>query len=88
MELPSSLALVEERAFQQTAAEAVILPEGASVDHEAFLDGAVRVLMLPGVIGEIAEDAFTNCPLRVVVCPRGSQAWAWAEDHGLAVRQP
>ena len=84
--LPAALTSIESEAFANTAANAVMLPDGASVAPRAFADGAIRVIVLPDQIGNIADDAFVGCPIRHVICKDNTPAQEWAKTQGYATR--
>lgn len=82
--LPSALTDIEAGAFENCAACESILPEGMlSIGGRAFAYGSVRCIVIPESVKQIADDAFEGCDDLVIVCPNGSFAAEYAEQHGF-----
>ena len=86
LQLPDSLRAVEESAFQGTAAEGVILPEGAvSIGARAFSGcGRLKWVIVPASVTSIDPSAFEGLSGVTVAAPSGSEAEAFAARSGLA----
>ena len=82
--LPQELERIEEEAFMgSTAFDRAVLPEGlVEIGPRAFADSALQEINLPSSLEIIADDAFENAPLTVVMAPADSTAFEWAVAHG------
>ena len=82
--LPPELRVIGEEAFYgSTAFDRALLPEKlVEIGPRAFADSALQEINLPGSLKAIADDAFENAPLTVVMAPADSYAFQWAVEHG------
>ena len=81
--LPASLLVVEEEAFANIGAAAVILPEGCQrIESRAFADSCVTSIKIPASVSSIADDAFAGCAV-TISAPEDSFAMNWAKEHGV-----
>ena len=81
--LPASLLVVEEEAFANIGAAAVILPEGCQrIESRAFADSSVTSIKIPASVTSIADDAFAGCAV-TISAPEDSFAMNWAKEHGV-----
>lgn len=83
LKLPASLLVVEEEAFANVGAAAVILPEGCQrIESRAFADSSVTSIKIPASVTSIADDAFAGCAV-TISAPEDSFAMNWAKEHGV-----
>lgn len=84
--LPASLAVIEESAFEETAAERVQLPEGMLlIGERAFADVAtLREVAIPLSVTNIGDTAFDGAAELVLTGTPGSYAQQWASEHGVS----
>ena len=81
--LPANLLVVEEEAFANVGATAVILPEGCQrIESRAFADSSVTSIKIPASVTSIADDAFAGCAV-TISAPEDSFAMNWAKEHGV-----
>ena len=84
--LPAALTAVEEEAFADLRAEAliVILPENCvSVGPSAFRNCAARLVMvIPANNAVFSENAFAGCDSVTFRCSRNSSAAQYAAANG------
>jgi len=81
--LPSHLTMIEEEAFADTAAEAVVFPDGfLSISDNAF-EGARKLsdIYLPETTEYISASAFPAAQALTIHGIDGSYAQEWAETH-------
>ncbi|MBR4458320.1 MAG: leucine-rich repeat domain-containing protein [Clostridia bacterium] len=85
MTLLKGLTAVDERAFEGSAAEGVVIPAGTTViGPRAFADcSRLRWIEIPATVTEIAADAFSGSPDIRIAAPSGSRAAAFAAGKGL-----
>ena len=85
MELPAALLLIDESAFEGTAATAVSLPVGLeSIGERAFADMAnLRAISIPQSVHVIGSNAFSGTAGLVVFGTVGSFAHEWAMHNGF-----
>lgn len=87
--LPDMLSAVEDEAFAGTKAEQAVFSEGCKrIGSRVFSGGAMRVVVISSESVEIADDAFVDAPVRVIVCERDSDGWRWAANHGFETCEP
>ena len=81
--------LVDERCFAEspTLVEAHLPNTIEGIESEAFY-GCLMLqwVFVPASVKRIADDAFTLCEDVCVVCPPGSYAQRWCEEHGVECR--
>lgn len=84
--MPESLIRIEESAFENTAANGVILSEAVEyIGERAFADMPnFKVACIPEATSFIADDAFDGHDDLVIVGISGSYAHRWAAEHGYA----
>lgn len=82
--LPANIKNIEMGAFTGSAAEAVIVPDGClTIGERAFAQSeALKCVVLPGSVIEIAEDAFEGCVDLVIFAPQNSAAHIYAQKYG------
>ena len=89
LRLPDEVTDIGAEAFAgDTSLQGVILPRDlCSVGPRAFADSSASWVYFPGTVpeGGIAEDAFENVPLELVITPWDSNAGHWAEEQGIRV---
>lgn len=80
MILPDSTLEVSDEAFLNTAAERIIVPDGATtIGADAFSGCAnLRYVVLPASVTEIGENAFAGCSEVYILSPDGSVAAQYA----------
>lgn len=83
--LPARLAAIGEEAFCGGAMEEVVLPAGAlEIGPRAFADCAnLCKVVIPDSVTLIADDAFENSGSAMIYGAAGSEAEAFAEEHGI-----
>lgn len=87
--LPASLKVIDESAFEETAAETVIISDSAEIiGNRAFADiRTLRIIHIPDsvkYIGDLAFEGSLNVAFRGV---ENSYAAAWAHMHNVAFSQ-
>lgn len=86
LSLPGALRVIGEEAFAGLAGGArVILPDGVEeIQSRAFADSDIGEINLPGSLkyDKIAADAFDGATVAVMTAEEGTEAYAWAVDHG------
>ena len=82
--LPDGLGIVEESAFEGAAAfDRIQLPdEILEIRSRAFAESGVREINLPASLTFIADDAFEDSELEIVMVPAGCYAYDWAVENG------
>ena len=87
--LPASLMVIEDSAFEGTAAEAVELPDSLiSIGERAFADSNLRAISIPESVEYIAEHAFDGTDQLTISGVKGSYAENWANEHNVVfIRQ-
>lgn len=82
--LPANIKNIEMGAFTGSAAEAIIVPDGClTIGERAFAQSeALKCVVLPGSVIEIAEDAFEGCVDLVIFAPQNSAAHIYAQKYG------
>ena len=82
--MPSSLRIIEESAFENTAPTSVFLPESVEYIGDRAFAGTARlaVVFIPPKTQYIGENAFAGCDGLVIVGAPGSYAQKWAIEHG------
>ena len=87
--LPSALIAIESEAFEETAAELVILPNSlTTIGERAFANNRVlKSICIPESVVSIGEHAFDGIEDLVVRGTEGSYAAQWAEEHNIAFVQ-
>lgn len=87
--LPAALKEIGEGAFENTAAESVIIPEGTeSIGDRAFADNeALRTVLIPESVAFIGEHSFDGSMSVTIQAEEGSYAVAWAQEHQVACIQ-
>ena len=82
---PASLEMIEEEAFEGTAAAAVVFPHGLqTIEDSAFGDaGSLTAAYLPETISYIADDAFAESEDFVIHGVSRSAAREWADKHRI-----
>ena len=83
--LPAGLRTIEESAFEGCAASHICIPEGAqTIGKRAFADCAsLQLIIIPGTVKSIADDAFASSAHLTIQCPAGSYAADYAKKHGI-----
>lgn len=83
--LPASLRVVGDEAFEGTAVETAILPDGAAeIGDRAFANAdGLREVYIPGSVAQIGADAFSGGGGLTVFGLAGSAADDWAAEHGI-----
>lgn len=86
LDLPASTTEIRDGAFAGTAAEQVVIPEGAlTISSGAFSDSdALLYINLPDSLTSIAADAFDSSENVMLVCNAGSYAHEIAAASGAA----
>ena len=81
--LPSSLMVIEDEAFEETAVQQVILPEGlVSIGERAFENDAYLTdVYIPGTTEYIADSAFSMTANLTIHGIDGSYAMEWARRN-------
>ena len=88
--LPGDTGEIGAEAFRGIGAQRVDVPQGVhSIGALAFADCAcLRYLCLPGGEMTLAGDMLQGSPAAMLLCPAGSAAADWAEDHGVRWMEP
>ena len=83
--LPSSLVVIEESAFDGTAARAVVLPTGfLKIEGNAFANvDSLTDVFIPRTTNYIANTAFPEMIDFVIHGEKGSYALEWAQEHSV-----
>lgn len=84
--LPASVQIIEDGAFQNTAAEEVILQDSVEyIGDYAFADmSELSAVTIPGSTVYIGENAFSGSdPELIIVCEPDSYAMRWAQEHDI-----
>ena len=87
--IPSSVSVLTEAAFANTAASQLRISEGVTAIAEGVFAGCDSLLLviLPDSLTSIAEDAFTGCANTVFMCSAANTAVRdWAAAHGIFVK--
>ena len=90
MVLPSAVKCIEDEAFENSAAEIVILPDGCTqIGARAFAENSrLTSVYMPDSVTVIAGDAFESCAAVTFVCESENDAAAYAADHGIPYSIP
>lgn len=82
-EFPSSLERIEDEAFEGTAIEIMILPEGVLYIGENVFQVvcSLKEVYIPDSVVYIADSAFMNDGLYTIHGVKGSCAEDWAKQH-------
>ncbi len=74
--IPASVTVIESEAFMSLAVEGIRIPEGCrKVESKAFADcKQLKVVEIPGMLTEVAPDAFEGSPVETIITPEGSAA--------------
>ena len=83
LELPASLQVIEDGAFEGVAATCVRIPDQVTeIGSRAFAECPYLMeVSIPASVTSIATDAFDGSPWVIIVCNPDSYAAAWAEAH-------
>ena len=84
LKMPESLVILEESAFEGTAATMVYLPDGVSViESRAFADMPnLKVAFIPKSVREIGKDLFGSVKDVTLIGVAGSPTQDWAKRNG------
>lgn len=82
-EFPTSLEQIEDEAFEGTAIEIIILPDGFQyIGENVFRDVcSLKEVYIPDSVVEISDSAFMNDELYTIHGEKGSCAEDWAKQH-------
>ena len=85
-QLPVSLRVIEDEAFEGTAIVSAALPDSLeSIGERAFANiSALRSVKIPNATKEIAKNAFSGSGQVSIIAFSGSYASAYAKENGLA----
>ncbi len=85
MRLPAMLTTLDAQALSGTNAEQITLGgQVRTIGSRAFANcTALKLVVLPGSVTSIAEDAFSGSGQVVLLCREGSYAHSYAIEHGL-----
>lgn len=79
--LPSSLRIIEERAFEGLNAAHIEIPSGVStIEDGAFQDAHIGYIVVPDTVEIIGENAFGEA---IIICSQDSPAALYAREHQL-----
>ena len=83
--LPASLVMIEDEAFEATAAQAVLLTDSLSeIGERAFADSPnLKSVIIPESVVFIGEHAFDGVSDLVLHGEKNSYAARWAEEHNV-----
>ena len=83
LELPTSLQVIEDGAFEGVAATCVRIPDQVTEIGSRAFAGCPYLMevSIPASVTSIATDAFDGSPWVIIVCNPDSYAAAWAEAH-------
>ena len=83
--MPSSLKVIEDSAFENTAPREVFLPDSMEYIGDRVFSGIPRLktVYIPASVGYIGENAFAGQNGLVIVGIPGSYAQDWARQHGI-----
>ncbi len=86
MTLPAGAAAIAASAFEGIDATEVVVPEDVrSIGSRAFANNSqLKLVTIPGIDTEIAEDAFADCPNITLLCCENSAAMAYAQEKGIS----
>lgn len=84
-ELPSSLERIEDEAFEGTAIEIIILPDGfLYIGENAFRDvWSLKDVYIPDSVVYIADSALMDADSYTIHGEKGSCAEDWAREHNV-----
>ena len=85
--LPQKVNTIEEEAFYgDDALREVIVPQGATtIGARAFANSGLERITLPASVNSIAQDSFEGCSGVTAKVEKGSYAYTWCLNNGLAV---
>ena len=85
MTLPSGTRIVEEEAFYGTAANVIVLPEGAEKISASAFAGCrnLKSIVIPDSMLVIADQIFDEDLDVQIICYKGTTAERWALKHGV-----
>lgn len=85
-QLPASLRVIEDEAFEGTAIISASLPDSLErIGERAFANiSALRSVKIPDATQEIAKNAFAGSSQVSIIASSGSYASAYAKENGLA----
>ncbi len=84
LRIPAMMSTIEAEAFMATAAEQINVPEGTVIiGDKAFANcDDLRLVVIPGEETVLEGDPFADSDV-AVICPEGSAAAAWCDNHGI-----
>lgn len=90
LRLPAAVTVIESEAFAGTAAQAVVIPDGATTIGSGAFSGNSSLLyvQVPESVTQIADDAFAGCEQVTVICEENGIIDSWAKEHGISTLNP
>ena len=84
LRIPAMMDTIEEEAFLGVAAEQAIIPDGATaIGSKAFANcDHLLIVVIPSSVTTFGDDVFQNSDV-AVICPDGSPAALWCENHHI-----